>query len=204
VNRDYAVIVAPEDGLVLQRPGVAGANVAPGTPIVVLGGARRGRVLRAGLPDRDALRVRVGDSASVRFDALPSRSFRGAVTLVGRAADARTGTYTVEIGLRDADALPAGLVGHATIAVRGGAPATLVSVDALVEADADSATLYTVEGGRAVTARAHRVRIAALHGDKVAVTGIDAGARVITRGAPYVTPGAPVRIVGGAATETAR
>ncbi len=46
VNREYAMIVAPEAGIVLQRPATAGSNVSPGTPIMHLGGTRRGRVLR--------------------------------------------------------------------------------------------------------------------------------------------------------------
>lgn len=202
VNRDYAVIVAPQDGIVLRRNVTAGSNIAGGTPVLLLGGLARGRVLRVGLPDRDALRTRVGDTAIVRFDALRGESFRGTVTLVGRAADTRTGTYTAEIALAGAERLPAGLVGRAEISVRAAGSARMVPVDALVEADVDSATVFTVSGDREPTAQAHRVRLTALHGDRAAVQGIDAGARVITRGAPYVTSGTRVRIVNTAQLPT--
>lgn len=198
VNRDYAVIVAPQDGIVLRRNVTAGSNIAGGTPVLVLGGLARGRVLRVGLPDRDALRTRVGDTAIVRFDALRDETFRGMVTLVGRSADARTGTYTAEIALAGAERLPAGLVGRAEIAVRAAGSARMVPVDALVEADVDSATVFTVTSDREPTAQGHRVSLTALHGDRAAVQGIEAGARVITRGAPYVTNGTRVRIVNAA------
>ncbi len=195
VNREYASIVAPEDGVILLRSGMPGSTIAPGTTVLVLGGGARGRVLRVGLPDRDALRVNVGDAATVRFSAVGDKVFRGRVSLLGQSADSRTGTYSAEIAIGDAGSLPAGLVGKVEIAVRGTTRAAMVPVDALLEADADSATVYTLSNDREPVATAHRVRIAQLIGDRAAVSGLDERARVVTRGAPYVTPGARVRVI---------
>ena len=203
VNREYATIVAPEGGIVLQRLITAGSNVSPGSPIMLLGGTRRGRVLRVGLPDRDALRVQLGDAATVHFDALPARTFTGRVQLVGRSADPRTGTYAVEITVNGADALPSGLVGSVAIAARGAAGnakrGASVSVDALLEADRDSATVYTVatsqEAPGDLLAQPQRVRVNGVSGDRAMIEGLAPGARIVTRGAAYVTPGARVRIV---------
>lgn len=207
VNREYATIVAPEGGIVLQRLVTSGSNVSAGTPIIQLGGSRRGRVLRVGLPDRDALRVQLGDAATVQFDALPSRTFTGRVQMLGRSADPRTGTYAVEITVNGADALPSGLVGSVAIATRGDAKvatrgetaSTSVSVDALLEADRDSATVYTVapaSGASGVLiAQPLRVRVTGVTGDRALVEGLAPDTRIVTRGAAYVTPGARVRIV---------
>ncbi len=194
VNREYAIITAPENGVVLKRVVTPGSNIASGTPALLIGGSRRGRVLRVGLPDRDALRVALGDSATVRFDAVPGERFAGRVILIGRSADPRTGTYAVEVSLRQADALPSGLVGQLVIVTRGGRSGVMVPVDALLEADRDSATVYTLPDSGVLIATPHRVRIAQLHGDRAAVEGLPQDARVITRGAAYVVPGAPVRI----------
>lgn len=197
VNRDYAVITAPEAGTILQRTVTPGTTVAPGSPLFTLGGSRRGRVLRAGLPDRDALRVNVNDKATVTFDALPGKTFDGSVVLVGRSADPRTGTYSVEVSLTGADALPSGLVGHLRITTRGNAVAMTVPVDALLEADRDSATVFTTEKDAKglLVATPRRVRIAQLQGDRALVEGLDRGTPVVAKGAPYVTAGAPLRIV---------
>jgi RND family efflux transporter MFP subunit len=195
VNREFAIITAPEEGIVLERLVNAGSTVAPGTPIVSLGGSRRGRVLRVGLPDRDALRVALDDKATVHFDALPDREFAGRVVLVSRAADPRTGTYTVEIALAATEQLPNGLVGRATIAVKGRGTGNRVPVDALLEANGDSATVYTISGGSAPVAQPTRVRIAQISGDEAAVDGLASDARVVAKGAAYVTPGARVRVV---------
>ncbi len=199
-NREYASIVAPEDGVILLRTGTAGSNIAAGNTVMVLGGSARGRVLRFGLPDRDALRVKVGDVATVRFTAIGDRQYRGRVSLLGKSADARTGTYSVEVAIIDAGALPAGLVGQVQIAVRGNSRAAMIPVDALLEADADSATVYTLSNDREPIATAHRVRIAQLVNDRAAVTGLPSDARVVARGAPYVQPGARVRVIPSATT----
>ncbi len=203
VNREYAMIVAPEGGIVLQRLVTAGSSVSSGTPIITLGGTRRGRVLRVGLPDRDALRVQPGDAATVHFDAIPTRTFTGRVQMVGRSADPRTGTYAVEIAVSGADALPSGLVGVVSIVVRGSTGDSTrgasISADALLEADRDSATIYTVATGREapddLMAQALRVRVTGVHGDRAMIDGLAPGVRIVTRGAAYVTPGARVRIV---------
>lgn len=197
MNREYAVITAPEAGTILRRLVTPGTTVAPGAPLFLLGGSRRGRVVRAGLPDRDALRVNVGDTATVTFDALPGRTFTGRVVLVGRAADPRTGTYAVEVSLDDADALPSGLVGQVRIRPRARAVATTVPVDALLEADEDSATVFVVQPDAAGTRRAtpRRVRVRQLEGDHATIDGLPAGTPVVAKGAPYVTAGAPLRVV---------
>ncbi|MBY0491894.1 MAG: efflux RND transporter periplasmic adaptor subunit [Gemmatimonadaceae bacterium] len=195
VNREYATITAPEDGVVLQRLINPGSNVASGTPIVLLGGSTRGRVLRVALPDRDALKVAVGNEATVHFDALPDKQFSGRVVLVSQSADPRTGTYGVEVALTQADQLPSGLIGVATIAVKGASTGNRLPVDALLDAHGDSATVYTIAPTGAPIAQRARVRVAQLMGDEAVIEGLAADTRVIAKGAAYVTSGTPVRVI---------
>ena len=198
VNREYATIVAPGNGVILRRLVTAGTTTGPGTPVLTLASHERGRVLRVGLPDRDALRMRTGDKASAQFDAVPGKTFQGRVTLLGRAADARTGTYVAEVSLDNSDVLPAGLVGRVTLSPQAAAIATLIPMDALVEADADSAIIYSASTDNVPVAQRHAVRILFVSGDQVAVqtTASEAAlARVVTRGAQYLTHDMPVKIV---------
>ena len=205
MNRDYAIITAPETGTVLQRMITPGSTVGPGTPLFTLGGTRRGRVLRAGLPDRDALRVHVNDRATATFDALPGTTFEGKVVLVGRSADPRTGTYSVEVSLNGTDALPSGLVGQMRITTRGTSLAMTIPVDALLEADRDSATVFTAEkdADGALRARSARVRVSQLQGDRAVVEGLAVGTPVVAKGAPYLTAGAPLRVITPATLDSA-
>lgn len=116
VNHEYSTITAPADGVVLMRIAGAGQMVGAGTPVIQFASSARGSVLRAGVPDRDAVRLAVGDAAEVAFDAVPGKVYRGKVTQVGAAADPRTGVYVVEIALVGVQGLPSGLVGRAVIA----------------------------------------------------------------------------------------
>jgi RND family efflux transporter MFP subunit len=193
-NRDHAVIVAPSHGVVLRRAAEAGETVAPGAVVLVFGSRARGNVVRVGLADRDAMLVRKGDPAVVRFEALPDRLFEGRVTQIAAAADPGTGTYAIEITLRDAATLTAGLVGDAEIMPSQATPAVLVPIEAILEADSTGATVFVLstDGARA---ERRRVTVAQIHGDRVAVAGGLDGVRwVLTDGASYVDDGAAVRV----------
>jgi membrane fusion protein, multidrug efflux system len=194
VNRRYAVIVAPGDGVVLRRMAEAGENIAAGSPALVVGARGAGNVIKVSLADRDAVSVRKGDAASVRFDALSGRAYAGRVSRIGAAADAGTGTYEVEIALDRADGLASGLVGRVEIRPSEGVPATLVPVEAVLEADGGDATVYTLSSdGRRAERR--RVSVGFIHGNRIAVAkGLEKVTRVLTDGAAYLDDGAAVRV----------
>lgn len=191
-NRQYAVIVAPAAGVILERQKQPGELVSPGTPILVLGSAARGTVLRVGLADRDVVRVRRGDPATVRFDALPGRELAGTVSEIAPAADPHTGTYRVEVRLPDATGLASGLVGQVEIRPRAVRPVMMVPIEALVEADGSRGTVFVLKDGRA---ERREVTIAFLAGERVALAGgVAAGEQVITAGAAYLQNGAAVQV----------
>jgi RND family efflux transporter MFP subunit len=208
VNREYGDLTAPEDGVIQQRLLAPGAMAAPGQPVLLLGGARRGAVVRAGLPDRDAVRVRVGDAATVRFAAVDGTPLVGRVLLVGRSADPRTGTYPVEVAVTGADALPLGLVGEVRIvpaapSAAGATRATAsrhegsvaVPMAAVLEPDGDSATVLVMASPRDTVPQPRRVRLLGADGDDARLAGVAPGTLVVARGAAYVTPGTVVRVV---------
>jgi RND family efflux transporter MFP subunit len=194
-NRRYASIVAASAGVILSRSAEPGEMVSPGAEILVLGSRARGTVFRAGLSDRDVVRIAHGDGATVEFDAVPGRTFEGTVTEIGSAARAGTGTYTVEVSIRDGRGLAAGLVGTVRIEPRQGLRATMVPIEAVLEADGDAATVFVLSGDGGTVER-RRIRLARLDGGRVAVVaGLAAGERVITEGAAYLDDGAKVRVV---------
>lgn len=184
---EHAVIRAAAAGVVLRRMAEPQQVVAAGAPILVVRSAQRGIVLRAGLPDRDAVRVRIGDPATVTFDALPGERYDAHVTQRASAASPQSGTYDVEVTLeRRAEQLASGLVGRAEIRTRGAGLQPMVPLEALVEADGDSALLFVVaEGADRGTRR--RVRVGPVVGDQVVIaSGVRAGEQVVVRGAAFL------------------
>lgn len=194
-DRRHAMIVAPSDGVVLERRAEPGETVSSGTAVLTLGSRARGAVVRVGLTDRDVVRVQQGARASVTFEALPGRTLEGRVREIGASADARTGTYAVEVSLDGAADLPAGLVGRVEITPRAAEPTAVVPVEAVLEADGDRAVVFALsaDGERA---ERRGVTVAFLNGDRVAVAeGLEGVSRVVTDGAAWLEDGAAVRVL---------
>jgi len=194
-NRQYAVVRAPSAGIVLTREVEPGQLVAPGTPAVRFRTDRRGLVMRGGLPDRDAVKLRIGDQATVRLDAFPDETFLGQVTQIAMDATPGTGTYAIEVAVDTRGrTLASGLVGRVVLLPRSVGRVLTVPVQAIVEAHGDSATLFTLSADRTKAVRL-RVHVGVLDGDRVTVlSGLDQGAEVVTAGAAWLADGALVKL----------
>lgn len=217
VNHEYSRIVAPGDGVVLMRIANPGQIVGAGAPVIQFASRGRGSVLRAGVPDREVVRLRPGDAAEVAFEAVPGRVFKGKVSQVGAAADPRTGLFVVEVSLEGVASLPSGLVGRVVIApggtggvrvrkgkgaeqpvgdaksVDGESAVFSIPAEALVEGDRERGTVFTVDGS-GTRARRLQVSLVGLAGDRVLVRGLDGVARVVRSGASWLGDSTRVEI----------
>lgn len=198
-NARFSRIEAPADGIVLRRLAEPDELVAPGQPVIVLGDTSGGWVVSASLPDRDIVRVRLGDRARVTLDAYPGREFTATVSELASAADPMTGTYEMKLSIDPAGAhFVQGLVAKVEMAGDPGASVAVVPVQALLEADGSAAVVYvvaTAEDG--LVAQRVAVRIGRLVGERVEVLeGLQVGEQVVTDGAAYLREGQPVRIAG--------
>ncbi|HUO95968.1 MAG TPA: efflux RND transporter periplasmic adaptor subunit [Steroidobacteraceae bacterium] len=194
-NASYARIVAPANGVVLRKLAEASELVQAGQPVLVVGGAGRGWIVRVGLADRDAVRVKVGDPARVAFDAWPERSFEGRVSNVASSADPATGTFAIEVLLEPGDArFVQGLVAKVSLTPRGGRSGNVVPLQALIEANGNEASVFVLDAGRRAVRRV-TIRIGRISGGAVEVLdGLETGAEVVTDGAAFLENGEAVRV----------
>lgn len=195
-NRRFSEIVAPQGGVVLARLVEPGEVAGPGTPILVVGSAGTGRVVKAGVADRDVVRLAVGDGADIELDALPAARLRGTVSEIAPAATPQTGLFEVEVRIDGAEpALAAGMIARATIVPRAGEPMTTVPLAALVEADGARGRVFALAADRRHVVP-HAVDIAFLVGDRVALRGgLDGVAEVVSDGAAYLDDKSVVKVV---------
>ncbi len=199
--RENAEIRAPASGRVTGRRVEPGQVVAAGQPALELGEA--GWRFRTGIPDRDALRMveRGGEGleGTARFEALPGVAFDARVVEIAGAAEARTGTFEVELAVTDPDErLRSGLIGSVTIFVPRSEGVVRIPAEALVMADGSSGEVFLVETGTDGGSVARRMPVEILHITQEGVFVSDAfpeGARIVIRGAAYVTDGTEVTVI---------
>jgi RND family efflux transporter MFP subunit len=194
-NRGYASIVAPNDGVVLKRHIESNGVVAAGAPVLTISDLTQSYVLAAGLADKDAVRVALGDAASVSFDAFPGTAFPAVISEIAADADPRTGTFAIKLKLAAGpDTLRSGLVGRASIRpAKQAGRALAVPVDAILEGHGRDAFVFVVDAAGA--AHRTRIQVGRLSGGLVAVTGgLSEGARVVVDGAGYLTDGEKVSV----------
>lgn len=196
-NRQQAVIVAPANGVVLQRLAEAREVTAPGTPVLVVSRADQGWVLRVGLNDQAATRVKVGDTALVRLNAYPGQSLNSRVKEVGAASDPRTGTITVTLTLPNNAGLKyiAGQVGEAQLQSSTAATQRLtVPLSAVLEGEGHKAKVYVIDDKN--KAQLKVIETGDIQNSRVVVmAGLQNGERVVSEGAAWLNPGMPVRIL---------
>ncbi|HEX5474620.1 MAG TPA: efflux RND transporter periplasmic adaptor subunit [Vicinamibacterales bacterium] len=191
---------APIAGTVMKRLVEVGSLAAPGTPGFVLADTRHVKVV-FGAPDVAVRALQVGAPQAITALALPGRTFHGRISRIAPNADPRSRVFDVEVTIPNPqDLLKVGMV--AGLQVSGAtSPATaplVVPLAAVVVApgDPNGYAVYVVEArdGRS-TARVRPVQLGETFGNSIAVTsGVQAGDRVIVRGATIVADGDVVRI----------
>ena len=151
---ETARVTAPSGGVILARLAEPNQVVAAGTPVLVLGEAGAGYVLRAPINDRVAASLTPGMAASIRFEALGGTVLEGRIVEIGAKADRTTGTFAVEIALPADPRLKSGMIGTAELI--GGAasiPRLLVPSSALLSPRAGEAVVYVLTADNRVERR---------------------------------------------------
>lgn len=197
------VLVAPADGVVLERPLEVGVLAAVGTAAVVLGDLRDVKAV-FGVPDAVVARMVPGEPLGMTSEAFPGERFDGRVTAVAPSADRESRVFAIEVTLANRGGrLRPGMIGAIELAAPTGPadrPAGVaVPIGAVVRAS-DGSNGYGVfvvesrDGGQVV--RARPVRLGPDVGNTVVVIeGLRAGDRVVSTGAALLTDGEAVRVI---------
>ncbi|MCC7503185.1 MAG: efflux RND transporter periplasmic adaptor subunit [Flavobacteriales bacterium] len=192
-NSRYAQIHATADGYVLRKFMQEGQLAGPGTPVLQVNGAGRGHwLLKAGIADKDWVRVSEGDSAIVTSDAIPGRVLHGVVRNRSMGADPASGQFLVEIAVKPMSDAPiaSGLFGKAAIHTSVPFHGWAIPHEAVLDGNGHQGYVFVVVNG---TAHKLPVTIAGITDREVLISkGLEGAQQLIVSGSAYVTEGSTI------------
>jgi multidrug efflux system membrane fusion protein len=192
---DYAVLEAPDTGVIAQRLAEAGQVVAAGQAVFVLA-VDGDREVVIDLPEQDVKRFQVGDEVTIELWARPGEPFPGRIRELAPAADPSSRTFEARVAF-DNDTAGAELGQSARVLVdhaNGGADVLTVPL-AAVTADQGERFVWVVNPGDQTLVKTP-VRTGAYREDRVPVLdGLAADDWVVAAGTQVLREGQKVRPV---------
>lgn len=182
---------APFDGVVVSRRLDPGALVGPSSgPVLTVARVDVVRVF-VSINERQAPAVKLGQNATVKFDALPERVFEGKVARLAPSFDSVTRTLDAEVQLPNAEGvLRPGMYGQAELELERHSNAQVVPVEA-VQLSGGKAFVFVLDGG-AVQRRL--VTLGEELGEQLEITsGLKAEEQIVIRGIDGLADGTKVR-----------
>jgi len=189
---NYAMVRAPFAGIVSETYVHPGSMVGTQVPVASLISPETEIALN--VEERQIGEVRVGQEAVTSVAAFPGRPFPGTVTSVAPAADARTHTFTVKVTpAEQSGMLRSGMYATVSILALERMKTILIPQSAMID-DGVAQRAYVVVDGKAVS----RALVTGLTDNEhvEVLSGLSPGERVVTKGQPSLSDGAPVKVAG--------
>lgn len=192
----FATVRAPIAGVVLERSVRTGDLASPQLRLFTIGDVST-LVVRVPVSERDVTSLRGTDRVDVSLDALPGRTFVGAIRRIFPVADSATRLVPVEVALSGASTalVRPGFLARVTFRLEPRTGVLMIPGTAVLE-NPRGAVVYVVRGGRASLRPVER---GATYQGRVEIrAGLAAGDSVVTAGNTMLRDGAAVRVMDAA------
>jgi len=189
VSESYGTILAPFDGVVVQKLAYEGEMAAPGTPLVKLENPDR-LELEISVPEDNLKYVRVGQPVTVRVEAI-DRSFNARIEQIVPAADPNSRSFRVKIPLNNSGTLISGMFGRIELPTRDTQKTITIPASALLRrGQLEGVYVVTAENPEASVATLRWVKTGKQRDGQVEITaGLSQGDRVITSNISQLSDG---------------
>jgi RND family efflux transporter MFP subunit len=194
-NQKLSRIYAPTSGRILRKISEQGELITPFSPAFILGTGESAYIVNVGLADRDVVKVKIGDVATVYLDAYPNEAFQARITQIAQTVNPATGTFEAELQIQpNGKKLISGFVAKAEISTGNGVSTLAIPIEALVEADKNTAFVYSYNANNQTVSKV-KVVIGSIFGSSVAiVSGISEGTQIVTKGANFLSDKSKVKV----------
>ncbi len=194
VQRENAFVKAPFAGIITMRALDPGAMANISQPIFRLEQMNRVKVIGS-LIEKDLLQLTAGTTeASVRVDTFADREFKGSVTRVYPAINAKTRTGQFEVVLENPEiVLRSGMYATIMLSLQTDRNATVVPKDALLNHGGQISVIQVTKDNLAVR---KTVKVGIVQGTRAQIVeGLEPGDLIITEGAELIKTGVLVKPV---------
>lgn len=194
IQLEQTKIYAPMNGVVAVRYLDEGAVVSPSQPIVRIVSLST-MVSQGNVPERNVGKLRVGNIAEVRVDAIPDQVFRGRVSRISPVLDAATRSALIEIDIANPQrALKAEMFARINLDLGTMREATLIPRDGLVYRGQQPG-VYVVEQENVPVFRPIETGMTRENQVEV-LANLEPGTEIVGRGATMLRDGDKIAVAG--------
>ena len=200
LNLEYCALIAPIDGMVLQRTIEVGTLVTSGTVGFILADLSRVKVV-FGVPDTMLAELKLGSSLPIVTESIRNVSFPGRITAISPSADPRSRVFNIEVTVpNQKQQLKAGMIASLQVAgEKRSKPVPTVALGAIMRSQTHPKgyAVFVVEKSAGKTvARLRDVELGEVYGNTIAVTaGLKPGDQVVVTGGTLLRDGDSVAII---------
>ena len=197
-NKKYAQLSSPIQGKILKRFVEKGELVAPGQPIYQIAstGGKGSQIIRVGLTDKEIVKLKRGNQATITFDALPSKTITAYVSEIAEVSNPRSGLFPVELTLEKySPELKNGFIGKVEISGSTKASRLHIPMAAMVEGKGAKAKVFYTQDQQTVKAAELDVIEILDHDFTIAPDALPEDAMLITGGAAYLSEQDSIKVI---------
>jgi RND family efflux transporter MFP subunit len=189
---EYTTVRAPISGVVSTRHIKTGNMIRENDPAFRITDFDPLRAVMH-VPERELNKLREGQAATLRFDALPGEVFSGRVKLISPTVDPETGTFRAIVEVRDPSRqVKPGMFGRVQIQYDQRDNALLIPKQAVLEED-DEAAVFVIQDSVAVR---RAVTTGYADGDRIEILdGVTRGERIVITGQATLQDSARVEVI---------
>ncbi|HEY9641449.1 MAG TPA: efflux RND transporter periplasmic adaptor subunit [Coleofasciculaceae cyanobacterium] len=178
VNESYGTVIAPFDGVVVQKLAYEGETTAPGTALLKVENPDRLQ-LEISVPEENLRFVRVGQRVQVRVDAV-NQTFNATIGQIVPTADPNSRSFLIKIPLRSSNQLISGMFGRIALPSDGQQQTILIPANALIQRGQLQGVYVVDTSATHPTAILRWVKTGQIQNGKVEiVSGLTTGDRII-------------------------
>ena len=187
--------ISQVDGIIISKYVEVGETVQPGQPILKMADKNSQLIAKISVPSRFKRRIKNGQMAEISISGM-EKLVTGRVKRIGSYSSTSTGNVSIDVNLPSDIDIPSGTIAIASFNWQKEERSIMVSIppESVLSIKNEKIDLYVMDRDSSKAIK-KEVKFIKFDDEKVIVTGLEPGERVITVGSGFIKDGEKVREV---------